>query len=152
MPLIKEQVVTQHAWLTMKEFTDLITISQMTPGPIAVNSATFVGNKIAGIPGSIVATSGCILPSCLLVTAIAWFYLKYKEMKVFQSILESLRPAVVALIGSAGIAILLEAFWKNGLVNLADTRWDMIGIFGICLLLLRKTKLNPILVMALAGG
>lgn len=152
MPLIKEQVVTQHAWLTMTEFTDLITISQMTPGPIAVNSATFVGNKIAGIPGSIVATCGCILPSCLLVTAIAWFYLKYKEMKVFQNILESLRPAVVALIGSAGIAILLEAFWENGLVKFADTRWYMIGIFGICLLLLRRTKLNPILVMALAGG
>ena len=151
MPLIKEQVVTLHGWLTMTEFTDLITISQMTPGPIAVNSATFVGNKIAGIPGSIVATCGCILPSCLIVTAIAWFYLKYKEMRMFQSVLESLRPAVAALIGSAGIAILLEAFWKNGVVNLSDTRWYMVGIFGVCLLLLRRTKLNPILVMALAG-
>ncbi len=151
MPLIKEHVVTQHDWLTMTEFTDLITISQMTPGPIAVNSATFVGNKIAGIFGSIVATCGCIFPSCLLVTVIAWFYLKYKEMKMFQRVLESLRPAVVALIGSAGIAILLEAFWKNGVVKLADTRWYMVGIFGICFLLLRKTRLNPIVVMALAG-
>lgn len=61
MPLIQGQVVTLHGWLTMSEFTDLITISQMTPGPIAVNSATFVGMKIAGIPGAIVATAGCIL-------------------------------------------------------------------------------------------
>lgn len=66
MPLIQGQVVTTHGWLTMSEFTDLITISQITPGPIAVNSATFVGLKIAGIPGAVVATAGCILPSCII--------------------------------------------------------------------------------------
>lgn len=71
MPLIQGQVVTSHGWLTMSEFTDLITISQMTPGPIAVNSATFVGLKIAGIPGAVVATVGCILPSCIIVTILA---------------------------------------------------------------------------------
>ena len=82
MPLIQEQVVTQHGWLTMTEFTDLITISQMTPGPIAINAATFVGSKIAGVPGSVAATCGCILPSCIIVTLIAWFYLRYKKMKI----------------------------------------------------------------------
>ena len=76
MPLIQGQVVTDHGWLTMSEFTDLITISQMTPGPIAVNSATFVGLKIAGIPGAVVATLGCILPSCIIVTVLAKLYLK----------------------------------------------------------------------------
>ena len=65
MPLVQGQVVTAHGWLSMSEFTDLITISQMTPGPIAVNSATFVGIKIAGIPGALIATLGCILPSLL---------------------------------------------------------------------------------------
>lgn len=64
MPLIQGQVVQGHGWLSMSEFTDLITISQMTPGPIAVNSATFVGIKIAGVPGALAATFGCILPSC----------------------------------------------------------------------------------------
>ena len=68
MPLIQGQVVQGHGWLSMSEFTDLITISQMTPGPIAVNSATFVGIKIAGIPGALAATFGCILPSCILAT------------------------------------------------------------------------------------
>ncbi len=81
---------------------NLITISQMTPGPIAINAATFVGSEIAGVPGSVAATCGCILPSCIIVTLIAWFYLRYKKMKMFQSVLESLRPAVVALIASAG--------------------------------------------------
>ena len=79
MPLIQGQVVNGHHWLSMTEFTDLITISQMTPGPIAVNSATFVGIRIAGIPGALVATLGCILPSCLIVTLIASFYLKYRK-------------------------------------------------------------------------
>ena len=144
MPLIREQVVSQHGWLTMTEFTDLITISQMTPGPIAINAATFVGSKIAGVPGSVAATCGCILPSCIIVTLIAWFYL-------FQSVLESLRPAVVALIASAGIAILHTAFWTDGIVQFAATKWFMVVIFGICLLLLRKTKLNPVVVMMLAG-
>ena len=67
MPLIQSQVVAKHGWLTMGEFTDLITIAEMTPGPIAVNSATFVGIRIGGIPGAVVATAGCILPSLIIV-------------------------------------------------------------------------------------
>ena len=101
LPLIQGQVVNVHHWLSMTEFTDLITISQMTPGPIAVNSATFVGIKIAGVPGAFVATLGCILPSCIIVTLIAKLYLKYRNMAVLQGVLASLRPAVVALIEEA---------------------------------------------------
>ena len=79
MPLIQAQVVIKYGWLTMEEFTNLITIAEMTPGPIAVNSATFVGTKIAGVPGALVATMGCILPSCIIVTLIASLYLKYRR-------------------------------------------------------------------------
>lgn len=152
MPLIQGQVVTIHGWLTMVEFTDLITISQMTPGPIAVNSATFVGLKIAGIPGAIVATAGCILPSCIIVTILAWLYLKYRKMDLLQGVLRSLRPAVVAMIASAGMLILKNAFWgSEETISLTGTEWSMVVIFGICVLLLRKTKMNPIWVMVLAG-
>lgn len=150
MPLIQAQIVTQHQWLTMSEFTDLVTIAEMTPGPIAVNSATFVGTKIGGVFGALVATAGCILPACILVTLIAKLYLKYKNIAVLQSVLGSLRPAVVAMIASAGILILVSAFW-GGTVNLAATNWLMVGIFLAAFLLLRKTKLNPIAVMVLAG-
>ena len=80
LPLIRHQVVEANGWLQLSEFTDLITISQMTPGPIAVNSATFVGIKIAGIPGALIATLGCILPSCIIVTLIASLYLKYRNL------------------------------------------------------------------------
>lgn len=152
MPLIQGQVVTAHGWLSMSEFTDLITISQMTPGPIAINSATFVGIKIAGIPGALAATIGCILPSCVIVTLIAWLYLKYRNMDTLQSILSSLRPAVVAMIASAGVSILISAFWGSSASDsFADTRWSLVLIFAVCVLLLRKFKMNPIWVMILAG-
>lgn len=152
MPLIQGQVVTTHGWLSMAEFNDWVTISQMTPGPIAVNSATFVGIKIAGIPGALVATLGCILPSCIIVTVVARLYLKYQDMAVLQGILTSLRPAVVAMIASAGISILITAFWgSQDAIALAETKWSLVAIFIICLVLLRKAKLNPIWVMICAG-
>ena len=151
MPLIQEQVVTKNAWLTMSEFTDLISISEMTPGPIAVNSATFVGIRVAGIPGALAATAGCILPSCIVVTLIAKFYLKYRSMGLLQSILASIRPAVVAMIASAGIMIMVSALWGTGGIVFKDTHWDLLFIFAVCLLLLRKTCLSPILIMLSAG-
>ncbi|MGJ0960882.1 chromate transporter [Faecalicoccus pleomorphus] len=151
MPLIQNQIVTIHSWLSMSEFTDLITISQMTPGPIAINSATFVGIKIAGLPGALIATIGCILPSCIIVTLIAKLYLKYRNMSVLQDILTTLRPAVVAMIASAGISILISAFWDSGAISIANISWGMVLIFVICFILLQKAKANPILVMILAG-
>lgn len=74
MPLIQSQVVEGYGWLTMSEFTDLITIAEMTPGPIAVNSATFVGIRIAGLPGAVIATMGCIFP-ILYYCVVACLYL-----------------------------------------------------------------------------
>ena len=79
MPLIQNEVVTIHSWLTMKEFADIITISQMTPGPIAINSATFVGIQIAGFPGAVIATLGCVTPSFIIVLSIAMVYFKYRK-------------------------------------------------------------------------
>ena len=113
MPLIQEQVVNKHAWLTLAEFADVITISQMTPGPIAINSSTFVGMRIAGILGAVVATLGCVLPSCLIVLSLAFLYQRYKNLSLVQSILAGLRPAVVALIASAGLSILALVLRQN---------------------------------------
>ena len=68
MPLLQEQLVAWHGWLSVQEFADLVTIAEMTPGPIAVNAATFVGTKLAGLPGALAATAGVILHACILVT------------------------------------------------------------------------------------
>ena len=152
MPLIQAQAVEQNAWLTLNEFIDLITIAEMTPGPIAVNSATFVGIRIAGIGGAVVATLGCILPSLFIVSLLSYVYTKYKNISVLQSVLKSLRPAVVALIASAGISILLKLIFGGAAMTLAN-----VNIIGVCLFtaaffVLRKFKWNPIGVMVLCGA
>ena len=152
MPLIQNEVVEARHWLTMPEFTDLITISQMTPGPIALNSPTFVGFRLAGIPGALVATLGCVLPSCIIVIVIARVYLKYRSMDMLQGVLQSLRPAVVAMIASAGISILITAFWDSELtIRLADTDWSLVILFALSVWLMKKWNWNPIGVMVLAG-
>ena len=158
MPLIQNQVVQLHPWLSQSEFTDLITISQMTPGPIAVNSATFVGTRIAGVPGALAATIGCVLPSCILVTILAKIYLKYRNLSLLQDILKSLRPAVIAMIAAAGVSILVTAFWGNDISSLhldtilSCTNIRAVGIFLVSLILLAKFKMDPIHVMLLSGG
>lgn len=152
MPLIQNQVVDTNGWLGMTEFMDLVTISQMTPGPIAINSATFVGIRIAGVSGALAATLGCVLPSGVIVIVLARLYLKYRNMTLLQEILNSLRPAVVAMIASSGISILAAALWgEEGTIRLSQTNWRMAVLFGVCVLLLKKRQMNPIWVMVLAG-
>ncbi len=146
MPLIQEQTVALHGWLTLREFSDLITISQMTPGPIAINAATFVGIKTAGILGAAAATFGCILPSCVIVSALAWLYMRYRGLEAVRGVMNSLRPAVVAMIASAGLSIVVSAFFPEG-----NVRIDIIAIFIAALLLLRIKKSSPIAVMAVCG-
>ncbi len=113
LPLIQNQIVSLHHWLSPDEFNHLITISQMTPGPIAINSATFVGLKIDGIAGAVTATLGCVLPSCIIVTLLAYFYLKYRDLSVIRTVLGTLRPAVIALIATAGLAMLIPVVFQD---------------------------------------
>ena len=87
LPLIQTQVVDLHGWLNMTEFVDIITISQMTPGPIAINASTFVGMRVAGVGGAAVATIGCVLPSCIIVLLLAFLYYKYRNLSVIQGAL-----------------------------------------------------------------
>ncbi|MCY7731356.1 chromate transporter [Aerococcus urinaeequi] len=151
LPLIQDEIVTNHQWLSQQEFTDLITISQMTPGPIAINSATFVGNQIAGIPGGIVATLGSVFPSIILVTILAYVYMKYRNLDSLQYVLKALRPAVVAMIATAGMSILVTSFWGDQVVGVQTIKIVAIVIFAICLTLLFKTKWDPVVIMLLAG-
>lgn len=151
MPLIQAQTVQIHGWLTMSEFTDLVTIAEMTPGPIAINSATFVGIRIAGLPGALIATLGCIFPSLFLVSLLAFVYYRYKNLSLLQSVLASLRPAVVALITGAGLSILLQVAFGGGEMALANANWVGILLFAAAFGVLRLLKWNPILVMALCG-
>ena len=151
MPLISSQVVEKYGWLSAGDFADLVTIAEMTPGPIAVNAATFVGNQTAGIPGAIVATVGVVLPSCIFVTILAFLYTKYKELPVLKDALMSLRPAVVSMIFAAGLMILIPTVFKSGSVEFTDGNFSVrpFVLFVLSIIALRKWKLNPILVMVL---
>lgn len=152
MPLIQAQVVDQHAWLSLSEFTDLVTIAEMTPGPIAINAATFVGTRLAGPLGAIVATLGCILPSLIVVSIMSYIYARFSASGGMQSVLSCLRPTVVALIASAALSILTVVVFAGGIMNFASINWIGLLLFAGALLLLRLKRLNPILVMAMCGA
>ncbi|WP_410496555.1 chromate transporter [Cellulosilyticum sp. ST5] len=153
IPLIQNQIVNVHGLMTMAEFTDLITIAEMTPGPISINSATFVGTQLAGLPGALICTLGCILPAFILCLILAHFYYKYRNLSGVQTILASLRPAVVALISSAGLAILSLALFNadKSEIVLANFRPIEFCLFIGGLVALRKFKLNPIMVIFGSG-
>lgn len=147
MPLIQTLVVEGKHWLTMAEYSDLVTIAEMTPGPIAVNSATFVGQKMAGFPGALVCTLGCILPSLAIVLLLAWLYTKYRSLGIVKTVLGELRPAVVAMIAGAGMTILLMAFFGTSVLSeipSSKIRWVEVLLYVTSLILLRKYKINPI--------
>ncbi len=152
IPLIQSQAVDIHGWLTMSEFTDLVTIAEMTPGPIAVNSATFVGIQVAGFPGALIATLGCIFPSLIIVSLLAYIYYKYKGLTYLDSILATLRCAVVALIAGAGISILqVVAFGDHNTSSTGAVNWVGLLLFGGALVALIKFKTSPILTMVACG-
>lgn len=152
MPLLQYQVVDLHHWLTLTEFADIVTISQMTPGPIAINAATFVGTKTAGLPGALTATFGCIFPCCLIVLILAQVYYRYRSLAVMQGILSALRPAVVALIGSAGISLIILAFFGTEMPqDLGGVQWISVSIFAACLFAMRRFKAGPIMTLAGTG-
>lgn len=129
MPLIQAQVIDVHGWLSISEFIDIFTISQMTPGPIGINAATFVGMKVAGFLGAIVATLGFVTPSFILGIILAKLFFKYGNIGVIKGILNGLRPAVVALICSAGMSFIFLALFNTEKmpINVADI--DYLGLF-----------------------
>ena len=156
LPLIEHQVLEVHNWLKLEEFADLLTISQMTPGPIALNASTFVGTKVAGLPGAIIATIGCVTPSCIIVLTLSYFYFKYKDISSIQGILKGLRPAVVSLIASAGLSILMLAVFKSENVTIwsmkaSDINYTSIALVAIGVFVLGKYKVDPIKVMLATG-
>lgn len=151
IPLIQSQIVDTHAFLTLAEFTDLITIAEMTPGSIAINAATFVGTRVAGLPGAIICTLGCVLPSFVICLLLAYFYYKYRNFSAVQTVLSSLRPAVVALIASAGISILVLGVFGGEHIIIKDFKIIEAVLFAVCLFTLRKWKVNVMYVIFGSG-
>lgn len=141
LPFIQKEIVEKNDWISSTEFTDIIGISQMTPGPVAINSATFVGYKISGVIGSIVATLGVITTSFILVVIINRILDKFKEFKMVQAALLGMKPALIALI--------IYAFWDLAIDAYKD--WKSIFITVIIAVVLWSKKVHPILVIVIAA-
>ena len=106
LPLIEKEIVNNLHWLTHKEFLEVVTISQLTPGPIAINAATFVGYKVGGVIGSLIATVSVCLPPVILVLIVVRFLKRFETNIWVNNVLKGLRPAVVALIASAAYSLI----------------------------------------------
>lgn len=169
LSLIQGQVVTSHEWISQSTFTDIVAISQMTPGPIGINCATYVGydvlmkatgSHILGILGSFAATSAIVLPSFLIVLALVKFYMKFSSSTLFEDVMSWLRPSVVGLIGAAAVIMMFDASW-SGIPLLSDFSFSVIeenfpdwiswALFGVALIASLFFKVGPIPII-LAGG
>ena len=154
--MIQGEVVTRHEWLSSTEFTDIIAISQMTPGPIGINSATYVGysavvnagySHAIGVLGSTVATVSVVLPSFILMVLISKFFLKYQKHPIIASVFKGLRPGVVGLLAAAALVLM------NG-ENFGTYNWQILTsilLFGVTFSASYRYKINPILLIVICG-
>lgn len=169
LSLIQGQVVVDHAWMTESAFTDIVAISQMTPGPVGINTATYVGydviaglsgSHVLGIVGSLVTTLALVLPSFLIMLAIVRAYTKFNHNPIFEGVMSWLRPAVVGLIGAAAVILVVRTVW-SGTPLLSEPRlsivrdnmfdWKSWCLLGGAFIASYWGKVGPILVIVLAG-
>lgn len=153
LPLIQKEIVERQAWLSLLEFVDVVTISQMTPGPIGINAATFVGTKVDGFWGALMATLGFVTPSLLIIMILIVLYQRYRSLREVQAVLKGLRPAIIALIGSSALTIILVALFRSSRIDVQFDQFQLSSfvIMVISFYLIRFKKSEPILVLLLSG-
>ena len=165
LSLIQGQVVVDHAWMSESAFTDIVAISQMTPGPIGINCATYVGydviagmsgSHLFGIVGSLVTTLALVIPSFIIMLLIVRAYTKFNHNPFFEGVMSWLRPAVVGLIGAAAVVLLFRFTWDGWSVKAAVVReniadWKSWLLLGGAFVASYWGKVGPIAVIILAG-
>ena len=151
LPLIEEVVIKRYQWLSLSEMTDIIALSQITPGPIALNVATFVGTRVAGIPGAIIASFAAVLPQTAFLLFLGWFIFHGGRMTVLDRALKSLRPGVSGLIGSAAFSMLVSSLTTS--TQPLNVDWLAFCAFGIVFLLrLRQVGMKTLIVIGVGVG
>ena len=146
LSLIQNEIVEQRGWLTTMQFADIVAVSQMTPGPIAINSATYIGYEIGGVFGSVVATFAVCLPSLTLMLLLTRLFLRHRENRFIQNVVKAVGPVVVGMIASAALLMMFPVSGKNE--NFVDV-WSWI-LFAACLYGSYR-KVNPILMILLSA-
>ena len=159
LSVIQGEVVTRHAWLTAAEFTDIVAVSQMTPGPIGINSATYVGytavynatgNEVLAVLGSFTASFAVMLPSIVLMLIVSRFFMKYSKHKNVENVFRLLRPAVVGLIASAALLLMTEENFGSPTETPLQF-WVSVALFVAAFVAMKFFKVSPILILVLAG-
>jgi chromate transporter len=151
LSMIQGEVVTRYGWLTASEFTDIVAISQMTPGPIGINAATYVGYTATGsVFGSVVSTFAVVFPSFILMLTISKFFLKYQHHPVVEAIFSGLRPAVVGLLASAALVLMTKENFGTPDEDLFSFIASVV-IFIVAFVGTKRYKVNPILMIVLCG-
>lgn len=157
--MIQAEVVTHYHWMTMGEFTDIVAVSQSTPGPIGINSATYVGYTAItdagyawywGLMGSLTATVAVVLPSFMLMLIISKFLMKYKNHPTVEHVFRGLRPTVVGLLAAASLLLMTE----ENFGNYAECPWQFwisVGLFLFAFIGQKVYKMGPILLIVLCG-
>lgn len=160
IPLMQKEIEINN-WLTASEFADIIAISEMTPGPIAVNSATYIGYKTAGIAGGAAATIGVAAPSLVLVLILCKFFFKFKQHPLNEKIFYGIRPVIAGLIATAAIFVSQTALFNEKLsvetlrkifaspLNVINVK--SIVILALTLVAIKKFKMHPILCIIFSG-
>jgi chromate transporter len=141
LPLIEKEIIRNNGWMYPRDFVDIVALSQMTPGPISINSATFVGYRVAGFWGAVAGTIGIMIPAYFLVIFAARSISKYRDSRAMNSAFCGLRPAVIGLIGAAIISVSREAF--------VDIKSVIVA--AVVAVMVFKTKLSPIAILVIAG-
>lgn len=153
IPFLSE-LGTKYGWFTTQILTDMIAVSESTPGAIGINMATYTGYQISGILGGIIATLGIITPSIIVICIVAHFLKTFKDSPIVKALFYGIRPAVTALIASAGISIVIAAFFKDSVIAFTTFKLSSLILFGIIYYLSNKKKIHPIgcIVLAAVAG
>ena len=159
LSVIQGEVVVRHAWLTAAEFTDIVAVSQMTPGPIGINSATYVGytavfkatgSEALAVLGSFTASFAVMLPSIVLMLIVSRFFMKYSKHRNVENVFRLLRPAVVGLIASAALLLMTEENFGSPTETPLQF-WVSVTLFVAAFVAMKFYKVSPILILVLAG-
>jgi len=152
MPLIQNYIVENQQWITMNELADITSLSQMTPGPIMINAATFVGIKVGGSLGGLIATLGSVLPSFILVLILGYLFAKHGNLHFIQNIMKGLRPTIVGLIGVAALTLIITS------ILILNSDGSFIGVemtalisFIVALVISMKTKWDTLVVVLIGA-
>ena len=146
IPIVQTEIVEIKQWIGIEDFSNLLAMDEITPGPLAINCATYVGKLLAGVPGSIAATIGCIIPSAIMALIFARLYKKYFQNHVFANALFGLRSMVIALLATTALSL----FVGNLNASIANSI-EFILIYIFSLFVFFKYKPNPILVILGSG-